>query len=230
MSNFLLYFVLLFAFSKTADFPSVEKSKRHQAQGCTDESICDNMDINGKRHDVLCHCASSSTSDPALLVLDAFLSCHPTKIVKCENFPSVMRAFSDLLDQLRGVSPEIDLHVKKEAFVFASDWYSSLMGSQVNPTEVVAFLQLIAIYKITDSFHPDRLLGLLEKVQPTERVVALVKIHGLTDEIQCVFPLSSIICFTLKCARVHTKSPSNMNDMLHCLLSYAVTNFCSSYP
>uniref|UniRef100_A0A3Q7F7A6 FRIGIDA-like protein n=1 Tax=Solanum lycopersicum TaxID=4081 RepID=A0A3Q7F7A6_SOLLC len=164
-----------------------KKSKRHQAQGCTDESICDNMDINGKRHDVLCHCASSSycTSDPALLVLDAFLSCHPTKIVRCENFPSVMRAFSDLLDQLRGVSPEIDLHVKKEAFVFASDWYSFLMGSQVKPTEIVAFLQLLAIYKITDSFHPDRLLGLLEKVQPTERVVALVKILGLTDEIQC---------------------------------------------
>ncbi|KAL3349485.1 hypothetical protein AABB24_022548 [Solanum stoloniferum] len=165
-----------------------KKSKRHQAQGCTDESICDSMDINGEGHDVICHCASSShcTSDPALLVLDVFRSCHPTKIVRCENFPSVMRAFSDLLDQLRGVSPEIELHVEKEAFVFASDWYSTLIGSQVNPTEVVAFLQLLAIYKITDSFHPDGLLGLLEKVQPTERVVALVKILGLTDKIQCL--------------------------------------------
>ncbi|XP_049351769.1 FRIGIDA-like protein 5 isoform X2 [Solanum verrucosum] len=163
-----------------------KKSKRHQAQGCTDESICDDMDINGDGHDVICHCASSShcTSDPALLVLDVFLSCHPTKIVRCENFPSVMRAFSDLLDQLRGVSPEIELHVKKEAFVFASDWYSTLIGSEVNPTEVVVFLQFLAIYKITDSFHPDGLLGLLEKVQPTERVVSLVKILGLTDEIQ----------------------------------------------
>jgi len=147
------------------------------------------MDINGEGHNVICHCASSShcTSDPALLVLDVFLSCHPTKIVRCENFPSVMRAFSDLLDQLRGVSPEIELHVKKEAFVFASDWYSTLIGSEVNPTEVVAFLQLLTIYKITDSFHPDGLLGLLEKVQPTERVVSLVKILGLTDEIQCMF-------------------------------------------
>lgn len=106
-----------------------------------------------------------------------------------------MRSFSDLLDQLRGVSPEIELHVKMEAFVFASDWYSTLIWSQLNPTEVVVFLQLLAIYKITGSFLSDRLLGLLEKVQPTERVVALVKILGLTDEIPCMFPFSFYCLF-----------------------------------
>ncbi|XP_055816835.1 uncharacterized protein LOC129886260 isoform X2 [Solanum dulcamara] len=173
--------------SRSDDFPSIEKSKKHQAQGCTDESICNNMDTNGEGHDVICNCASSlhCTSDPALLVLDVFRNCHPTQIVRCENFSSVMRSFSDLLDQLRGVSPHIELHVKMEAFVFASDWYSTLIWSQQNPTEVVAFLQLLAIYKITDSLNSDRLLGLLEKVQPTERVVALVKILGLTEEIPC---------------------------------------------
>ncbi|KAJ8572953.1 hypothetical protein K7X08_009464 [Anisodus acutangulus] len=152
-----------------------KRSKRNHAQGCTYESIC-NMDMKGEGHDVICNCASSlhRTSHPALLVLDAFRSCHPTQLVRCENFPSVMR-----------ISPEIELHVKKEAVVFAFDWYSTLIGSQLNPTEVVAFFQLLAIYNITDSFHSDRLLGLLEKVQPTERVVTLVKILGLTDKIQC---------------------------------------------
>ncbi|MCD7453887.1 hypothetical protein HAX54_022593 [Datura stramonium] len=173
--------------SRSDDFPSVEKSKRHQAQGCTDESICNSMDMKGEGHDVICNCASSlhCTSDPALLVLDVFRSCHPSTLVRCENFPSVMRSFSDLLDQLRGVSPEIEHHVKNEASEFASEWYSTLIGSQLNPSEVGAFLQLLAIYEIADSFHSDRLLSLLEKVQPTESVITLVKILGLRNEIQC---------------------------------------------
>ncbi|KAF3670130.1 putative myosin-10-like isoform X2 [Capsicum annuum] len=173
--------------SRSDDFRSIEKSKRHQAQGCTDESICNNMTMESEGHNVICNCASSlcCTSDIALLVLDVFRSFHPTKIVRCENFPLVMRSFSDLLDQLGAVSPEIERHVKEEASEFAFDWYSTLIGSQLTPIEVVAFLQLLAIYEIADSFHSDKLLGLLEKVQPTERVVTWVKILGLTDEIQC---------------------------------------------
>ncbi|XP_059302444.1 uncharacterized protein LOC132054453 [Lycium ferocissimum] len=172
--------------SRTDDYPSVEESKRHKAQGCTDKSICNNMDMKGEGQDVICNCASSlhRTSNPALLVLDALRSCHPVKLVRFENFPSVMRSFSDLLDQLREVSPDIEHHVKMEAIVFAVDWYSKLNVPQLNPTEITAFLQLLAIYRITDSFHSDGLLALLEKVQPTERIVTLVKILGLTDKIR----------------------------------------------
>ncbi|KAK4379022.1 hypothetical protein RND71_000884 [Anisodus tanguticus] len=110
------------------DFSSVERSKRNQAQGCTYESIC-NMDMKGEGHDVICNCASSlhRTSDPALLVLDAFRSSE--KFLQKLNFMLKRRLLC--------------LHLT------------------------------------------DRLLGLLEKVQPTERVVTLVKILGLTDKIQC---------------------------------------------
>ncbi|XP_009779774.1 FRIGIDA-like protein 5 isoform X1 [Nicotiana sylvestris] len=164
-----------------------KESKRHKAQGYTDESVCNNMDMKCEGHDVICNCASSllRTSDPALLVLDAFRSCHPTKLGRCENFPSVMRSFSDLLDQLRETSPEIKPHVKAGAIAFAVDWYSTLIGSQLNTSEFLAFVQLLAIYKIIDSFHSDALFGLLEKVQPTESVVTLFKILGLTDKIRC---------------------------------------------
>lgn len=163
------------------------------------EPLCDNVELKSKARDLTSACSLSfihCASDPAKVVLDALRKCRSANLGKCKYGPSsLMKRFSDLLEHLREVSPEITPQVKIEAVVLAVEWRETLTGSQLNYSEVLGFLQLLATFELSSSYDSDELLGLLEIVYQSRRAINLFKIQRLADKIPGMLSLSlSCIC------------------------------------
>ncbi|XP_006354307.1 FRIGIDA-like protein 5 [Solanum tuberosum] len=152
------------------------------------EPLFNNVEMKGRECDLISGCSLSfihCVSDPAKLVLDALQKCRSANLGKYKYDPLVMKSFSDLLEHLRDVSPEITPQVKVEALVLSVEWHETLTGSQLNPSEVLRFLQLIATFELSSSYDSDELLGLLEIVYKSRRAINLFKILGLRDKVPC---------------------------------------------
>ncbi|XP_075098241.1 uncharacterized protein LOC107825057 [Nicotiana tabacum] len=165
--------------------PQIEKSMDPSKT----EPLCDNVELKSKARDLTSACSLSfihCASDPAKVVLDALRKCRSANLGKCKYGPSsLMKRFCDLLEHLREVSPEITPQVKIEAVVLAVEWRETLTGSQLNYSEVLGFLQLLATFELSSSYDSDELLGLLEIVYRSRRAINLFKILGLADKIPC---------------------------------------------
>lgn len=150
------------------------------------EPLYNNVEMKCKGCDLISGCSLSfihCVSDPGKVVLDALQKCRSANLGKYKYGPLVMNSFFDLLEHLREVSPEIKPQVKIEAIVLAVEWQEALIGSQLNPSEVLVFLQLLATFELSSSYAPDELLGLLEIVYKSRRAINLFKILGLADKI-----------------------------------------------
>ncbi|XP_060213857.1 FRIGIDA-like protein 5 isoform X2 [Lycium barbarum] len=152
------------------------------------EPLSNNVEMKCKGCDLTSGCSLSfihCLSDPAKVVLDALRKCRSTNLGKYKYGPLVMKSFSDLLEHLREVSPEITPQVKIDAIVLAVEWQKTFTGSQLNPSEVLGFLQLLATFELSSSFDSDELLPLLKIVYNSKRAINLFKILELADKIPC---------------------------------------------
>ncbi|XP_059318380.1 uncharacterized protein LOC132068717 isoform X2 [Lycium ferocissimum] len=152
------------------------------------QPLSNNVEMKRKGCDLTSGCSLSFIhflSDPAKVVLDALRKCRSANLGKYKYGPLVMKSFSDLLEHLREVSPEITPQVKIDAIVLAVEWQKTFTGSQLNPSEVLGFLQLLATFELSSSFDSDELLRLLKIVYNSTRAINLFKILELADKIPC---------------------------------------------
>ncbi|KAJ4976330.1 hypothetical protein NE237_001436 [Protea cynaroides] len=129
--------------------------------------------------------AFKSSPDPAMLVLDAMQGFYPpnSKGDKDGELAAIRRTGILLLEQLTKFAPEISPQVKEKAKKLAVEWKGKVTTSGENPSEALAFLQLLAAYDLVSAFNVDELLDLLVQISRRKQAIDLCRALGFTEKI-----------------------------------------------
>ncbi|XP_077246965.1 FRIGIDA-like protein 1 [Tasmannia lanceolata] len=152
---------------------SVEATRRAELK-----SLCEKMDGKGlksyimnKSRNVIAKIrneiegALRFASDPAKMVLDAmdgFYSCDDlnSKEDKDVGLAAIRRVCIILLERLVLISPEIKNPVKERAMKLALEWKGKISPGGEKLIEIVAFMQILAIFGLVSAFDVEELLEL----------------------------------------------------------------------
>ncbi|KAB1202347.1 FRIGIDA-like protein 5 [Morella rubra] len=123
--------------------------------------------------------------DPAKLVLDVLQGSIPHIWEKGDIGleTSLMNGYILMLEQLMKVSPWIDPQVKEEATKLAVEWKVKLTAGTKDSLEVLAFLQLLATYRLVSCFNQEEILELFEVVAHYKQALVLCQSLDFADKI-----------------------------------------------
>lgn len=140
--------------------------------------------------------------DPAKLVLDVLQGSIPHIWEKGDIGleTSLMNGYILMLEQLMKVSPWIDPQVKEEATELAVEWKVKLTAGTKDSLEVLAFLQLLATYRLVSCFNQEEILELFEVVAHYKQALVLCQSLDFADKIHGQFSnIDSAYLLTLCC-------------------------------
>ncbi|KAL0535994.1 hypothetical protein IC582_024926 [Cucumis melo] len=147
-----------------------------------------------------------ASSDPAKLVLDAMRWFYATHTVSKDakiDFHNVKRGCILLSELLLNISPEITPPLKEEALKLAGLWKAKLVMPVENHAEVVAFLLLVANFRLASDFNADELQILLNSVSQYKQAFELSRALGIGDK-------SSEVCATPTPTLVELEQPNEV--------------------
>ncbi|GLT87402.1 hypothetical protein SLE2022_054880 [Rubroshorea leprosula] len=145
------------------------------------------------------------SSDPAELVLDAMEGFYPPhlRVGDMEFEGDVVKSSCILLlEQLRKLSPKINLRVRKVALKIAVDWLTKITTDAGHHLDVLGFLQLLASFGLADAFGDEELLDLYKKVPQHSQDAELFRVLGLANK-------TSAICLVPSDVTMEEDSPAN---------------------
>ncbi|GKV05513.1 hypothetical protein SLEP1_g17514 [Rubroshorea leprosula] len=125
------------------------------------------------------------SSDPAELVLHAMEGFYPPhlRVGDMEFEGDVVKSSCILLlEQLRKLSPKINLRVRKVALKIAVDWLTKITTDAGHHLDVLGFLQLLASFGLADAFGDEELLDLYKKVPQHSQDAELFRVLGLANK------------------------------------------------
>ncbi|XP_011649315.1 FRIGIDA-like protein 5 isoform X2 [Cucumis sativus] len=126
-----------------------------------------------------------ASSDPAKLVLDAMRWFYPTHTESKDakiDFYNVKRGCIFLSELLLNFSPKITPPLKEEALRLAGLWKAKLVMPVENHAEVVAFLLLVANFRLASNFNAGELQILLNSVSQYKQAFELSRALGIGDK------------------------------------------------
>lgn len=109
------------------------------------------------------------------------------------NLRSIRKSCILLLQELKRLSPQINLKVRVEAMKLAVEWKGKMVLAIENSWEVLGFLRLIAAYGCTGICDAGELQSLLAMVEQPEQASELSRALGITDEVPGTNINSSIV-------------------------------------
>ncbi|WCJ43252.1 hypothetical protein M5689_024007 [Euphorbia peplus] len=129
--------------------------------------------------------------DPGKLVLDAIQGFYPTDVKNGDtefSMSVVRRSCTTLIGQLLKISPQVKPEVRETAMKLALDWKSRMKALPENSLEVLAYLQLLAAFKLASSFSRAELQSFLDVVYQNKQALELQKAFRLAERL----PVSGI--------------------------------------
>ncbi|XP_065854518.1 FRIGIDA-like protein 5 isoform X1 [Euphorbia lathyris] len=130
--------------------------------------------------------AIQKSPDPGKLVLDAIQGFYPADLKNGNNEFSlsvIRRSCTTLIGQLLKISPEVKPEVREEAMRLALDWKSRMKALAENSQEVLAYLQLLAAFKLGSSFSSGELQSSLDVIYQNKQALELQQALGLAESL-----------------------------------------------
>ncbi|CAI0432264.1 unnamed protein product [Linum tenue] len=128
-------------------------------------------------------------SDPAKLVLDAMQGFYPPHLKKGDiefEVDVVRKSCIMLLEQLANMSTEIKPTTRNEAMSLALDWMTKMKPDVDHFLEVLAFLQLLAAYRLASAFDVDELVIQFGVIAHYSQVRVLLQNLGFAEKMSGV--------------------------------------------
>ncbi|PRQ42017.1 hypothetical protein RchiOBHm_Chr3g0453061 [Rosa chinensis] len=127
-----------------------------------------------------------ASSDPAKLVLDAMQGFYPSSSTldnKETHFDLtvIRRSCILLLEDLKRMSPQINVRVRNEAMKLAADWKAKIVSSE-NTQEILGFLRLVNTYGLSSMYDAKDLQSLLAVVHKPEQASQSSRALGIKDK------------------------------------------------
>jgi len=122
------------------------------------------------------------SSDPSKFVLEMIL--NPI-VPRCQKGDNVIITDYQiyLLEKLMRISPDIEPCERVKALKLAYDLKENMKDNTENSLAVLAFLLLLSIYKLLDSFDEDEVLDLFELVALHKIAVELFGCLGFANQV-----------------------------------------------
>ncbi|XP_047329907.1 uncharacterized protein LOC124933536 [Impatiens glandulifera] len=124
--------------------------------------------------------------DPATVILDAMKGFYPPHLTmgdKRFETSVVMKTCVLLLQQLRRISPQIELIVQERALQLAKEWMNKISHTTHDSLAALGLLNLLASYDLASSFDPNDVIRLLELVAHNDEVYELCGVPCFADMI-----------------------------------------------
>ncbi|KAL5987970.1 hypothetical protein ACLOJK_035732 [Asimina triloba] len=123
--------------------------------------------------------------DPAKLVLETMEGFFPSnsKGDKDVQLAAHRRSCILLLDRLMTISPPISMDVRQSAIKLANEWKGKVSKNGENPLEGVAWMHLLAAYRLVSVYKVDELLDIIVFIARRKQTIDLCRALGLADKI-----------------------------------------------